>query len=133
MMHARTPARRLDGVARCGSLLVVALVLALPLTLAFCPADTLGSSDGASGVGAGTGDEIAAALSSLDRDLHGGRVLPEPARLDGPHLAPFGALAPLDTTADAFDAHAPPPLGSRDDTPGNASTGPAGLGHQLRL
>ena len=130
MIQRPTPAVTLDGIARCGTLLVIALVVALPLTLALCPASALDGGT-ASGAGAGTGDVVAAALSSLDRDLHGTRLLPAPARCDAPaamHLAP---IRPVDAGALAFDATAPP-IGSRENTPGDARPGPTGLGHQLR-
>ncbi|MDF1701371.1 MAG: hypothetical protein P1V36_09475 [Planctomycetota bacterium] len=133
-MRRSTRAAGLDGIARCGSLLVIALVVALPLAMACCPADMLGGSDGASGVGAGTGDEVAAALTSLDRDLHGARILPAPARNDLACAAALGtsALATSIAFLHSFDALAPPPrLGSRADTPGDARPGPTDLGHPL--
>ena len=121
---------RWDRIARCGSLLVIALVVALPLTLAFCPASAL-DGGGASGAGAGTGDVIAAALSSLDRDLHGTRLLPAPTRCTQPALGPTLFLSSTDVGTDAFDATAPPSMGSREDTPGDARPGPHGFGFPL--
>ena len=131
MIARRASIRHLDRVARCGTLLVIALVVALPLTLALCPASAL-DGGGASGAGAGTGDVVAAALSSLDRDLHGIPLLPAPARCEAPAAMPVDFVSVTDHGALAFDATAPPSVGSREDTPGNALAGPAGLGHTLR-
>ena len=79
MSVARLPLRapaKLSGTALLGTVLVIALVAALPAALALCPVDTL-CGDGA---GAGTGDLVAAALSGLDRDLHAPRFLPAHTR-----------------------------------------------------
>ncbi len=130
MIARPTRTATLDGVARCGTLLVIALVVALPLTLALCPASALDGGT-ASGAGAGTGDVLAAALSSLDRDLHGTRLLPAPARCETPAAMHVTPIHPTDRGTLAFDATAPP-IGSREDTPGDARPGPTGLGHQLR-
>ncbi|MDA1195131.1 MAG: hypothetical protein O2894_08090 [Planctomycetota bacterium] len=125
---SRPPARaaRLDRVARCGAVLVIALVAVLPLALAFVPADALANGDV---VGAGTGDELAAALSSLDRGLHGRRLVPvtaeQPACLAA---APFAALAPLPRSLDTVGG----PPGDVPARPGNALPGPSDLGHPLR-
>ncbi len=132
MKRRRTRSERLDGVALCGTLLVAALVVAVPLAMALCPADALGGS-GASGVGAGTGDVIAAALSGFDRDLHGAGMLPAPERNHDPVFPAAAAFPASDARAHAFDATAPPRLGARASTPGDARSGPTDLGHQLLL
>ena len=132
MSRPRASAERLDAVARCGTLLVAALVIALPLAMALCPADSLGEST-AAGVGAGTGDVVAAALSGFARDVQGVQVLPalEPCQDPVPALvaAPFAA----EGSVHAFDATAPPTVGSRATMPGDTRAGPTDLGHQLLL
>ncbi len=62
--------------AMLGCTLVLALIAALPVALAFVPAETFS----VEGAGTGTGDLSAAALSSLDRDLQTNRTLPPHAR-----------------------------------------------------
>jgi hypothetical protein len=129
---------RLTPIGVCGALVVTALVLALPLTLVFCPAETLGGTDGASGVGAGTGDEVAAAVSSLSRDLRGANDLPQPTRCsDAPNAGVPGLPPDLAFARGArFGAHpgtTPPRSGSRLATPGDARVGLTDLGHQLLL
>lgn len=126
MIRSTTRIEHLDAVARAGTLLVVALVCALPLAMALCPPSAL------NGAGAGTGDVVAAALSSLDRDLNGARLLPEPERRDTPPSMTVASACPIDTDAFAYDANAPPVLGVFDSTPGNARAGVTGLGHHLR-
>lgn len=124
--------RALSPLATCGALVVLALVLALPLVLAFCPVEALTGQDGMSGVGAGTGDEVAAAVSSLDRQLQDSERLPPPARRghtpgsDSPFLAPSIERGALLRTG-------PPRSGSRPGTPGDARVGLTDLGHQLLL
>lgn len=131
MSRRLTSTAHLDALARWGSLLVAALVIALPLTMAFCPPSAL-DGGGASGAGAGTGDAVAAALSGIDRGLNATRLLPAPERVDGPALVADLSFASTDLGAAAFDANAPPPVGSREAVPGDARPGQAGLGHHLR-
>ncbi len=129
---------RLAPIGVCGALVVTALVLALPLTLVFCPAEALGTGDGATGVGAGTGDEVAAAVSSLSRDIRGANDLPQPTRCsDAPNAGVPGLPPDLAFARGArFGAHPgtmPRHSGSRLATPGNARVGLTDLGHQLLL
>lgn len=130
MTHRPTRAAHLDTVARCGALLVLALIVALPLALALCPGSSLDG--GASGAGVGTGDEVAAALTGLDRGLHRARILPAPAPCDAPAVLLAASPRTLVHDADAYEAAAPPCDGSPQTSPGDARPGPAGLGYQLR-
>jgi hypothetical protein len=109
-----------------GTALVLALVVALPLTLALLPPSALG---GESGAGAGTGDLAAAALSHLDQDLQVQRLLPPHERVD--HLVcPVLPLGP----PDGVSAHAGAAESHPADGPARAggALGRTGAGHALR-
>ena len=66
----------------------------------------------------------------LERLVGQGEAAPE--RVDGPALVADLSFASTDLGAAAFDANAPPPVGSREAVPGDARPGQAGLGHHLR-
>lgn len=112
-LHART------RTVCIGSALVLALIAALPVALAFVPAETFTSDAGA---GMGTGDLSAAALSSLDRDLQTSRALPPhtpaPRSTFVTLVLPSGA-APATRVEGCGRVLAPPSAswrtGSRDD------------------
>ena len=121
----RSDASRRDPVVLVGTLLVLALVALLPLALALVTASG-GSDDG--GVGSGTGELSAAALSALHRDLNARRstadALPDPLDHVAPQLhwlslgtrerSPAESLSLERATGDPGEAH-PAPVGPGPD------------------
>jgi hypothetical protein len=102
--------------------LVITLVVALPAAMAVCSASTLGLD------GSGSGDLVAAALSGLDRDLHGARIHTAPARDPLSCMPAFAAgtllaVAPEPRRATTIDGDAAPPR------PADALAGPGADGH----
>jgi hypothetical protein len=107
-------------------MLVLLVVAALTAALALCPADTLGRD--AVGVGTGTGDLLAAALSRLDQDMHDVVALPAPQRHPASGPLPDVAVAPEDVPC------APPPAVQAPPPPRSALlAGPAPAAHPLLL
>ena len=119
-----TRTRRRDLILLLGTAFVLALVVVVPLTLALISADAVTDEIG---VGCGTGELSAAALSSLQQGLVGKKTLPAPE--------PTGETA-YPTARETFDAGALPAAlsGTGQAAPDEIPvpvTGPGPDGHPL--